>query len=198
MINEINTSANRALSGNQILAIKKADSIATLITSNHPALLAAITGKRIQREKFLSIAITEADALEKLGATTQAVRMAIVIRVCKASLELTLRKKIKRDVLGKRPTNLTDEARQSAKKMRQIFNWNDRIDAKLLELASTKLHTRQPYAGTPNWKVIASEMNISHGIELTIEQWCRRAQFLREKQKRSDRIIRSADGNVQQ
>ena len=180
----VTVESDQPLSQTQATAIKVADKIATEILSNKPEVLAAIIGRRIRREAYDVIAQQAVSVLSALGARTHDVRRAIVCRVCNATLSSDTAREIKHDVMAKRPTNLTDEGRDRASEIRQIYDWNEEIDDTLLRLSSLLLHTKQPYAGKPNWGLIRQEMQRIFNIDFKVEQWRRRAQILRDKKSR--------------
>ncbi len=196
-MDKLSTHSAANFSSDRLIAIRMVKEIANLILGKRQKLRATILALREGKNTMKNIGELVIEDLRELGALTSDVRRAVVGLICRASLSPDGEREIKRDIrqdLCRKKNNLTDEGRKNAWKATQNYPWTPDIDAKLLELSTSILHTKQPYTGTPNWQGIAREMMRLYEINFTGSQWrCRaRAINTREDKRRKRREAKAS------
>ncbi len=166
----------------RINAILIADQIADIILTQRPQLAGAIFARRLARETFVGIAKAESNALQEIGAKTDAVRFSVVQRVCNSGLASELGSRVKSEIrsrmMRKRPFN--PEGQAKAAKATRIHEWTNEDNAELVRLAETMLHRIGSHTGMPDWKSIAEIMNDRSKTSFTAAQWRGRFQHLQK------------------
>ncbi|MEK7591318.1 MAG: hypothetical protein AAB489_03880 [Patescibacteria group bacterium] len=151
-------------------AIRIAERISEEILKRRPDILAVLLTRRIRRETLETIAQSEKDVLEQLGAQTDSVRQVIIHRVCSDALSSELNEEINRDIRKRHALaqeNFTDARRRKSIETRQVHPWNADMDGKLLELMASFVHTDNHLDGNSDWKRITEEMNRIFGVQLS-------------------------------
>jgi hypothetical protein len=167
-----------------VRAIYVADRITQDILKQRPAIAAAIVAKRIERSDYTAIAQALAEMLETAGATTEHIRRSVVHRICKLCLSEPLAKVITHDIMARRPSNLTSDAREKGIKTSELYPWTQEIDAELQAVAASCIHADRPFTGAKDWNAVAKHMRDQRGITLTGGQWRQRWVHLRKRSKR--------------
>jgi transposase len=164
----------------QVNAIKIADEIANRILTKRTDILAVIVGRRIARETFQGIARAESEALESVGATTYAVRTAVVQRVCHATLTKEMESQIKHDVRSRASKRGVPFAAGRVKSVEacRLTDWTEEMDTQLELLSTIVLHVGGSHNGMPDWREIAAQMNNDFSTNFTHTQWMHRLDHL--------------------
>ncbi len=159
----------------QRFAIEFADKLASTVSDVLRRNIVELR-RRLLRYQDIAEQVDVSAALAALGAQTLAVRESIVARVCQNTLSFREHQDINHQILQARPSG------------RERPEWNERIDARLLELAGGAVHDSGPHKGEPDIGRIASLLNKEFGLQLEKNVWKRRLQTAREHAARQPAV----------